>query len=138
MYHSSLNIYLINQTEECVLYIRDYPYPKNYRVNVYADTTPMPSSLKKADVLLVNLPTRDILDFLTLYKQEGKKGSKLIFNTTPQRRNLILNSQDKDLVYDLWPMAMTINSFSFSLKYSLNSSLFIFKVSLTNFKSSSY
>ncbi|MCQ2372579.1 MAG: EAL domain-containing protein [Phascolarctobacterium sp.] len=116
MYHSSLNIYLINQTEECVLYLKDYPYPKNYRVNVYADTTPMPSSLKKADVLLVNLPTRDILDFLTLYKQEGKKGSKLIFNTTPQRRNLILNSPDKDLVYDLWPMAMTINSFSFGFK----------------------
>ena len=69
MYHSSLNIYLINQTEECVLYLKDYPYPKNYRVNVYADTTPMPSSLKKADVLLVNLPTRDILSFLETYKK---------------------------------------------------------------------
>lgn len=114
MYHSDLNIYLINQTEDCTLFVKHFHFPKNYRVSVYADKKLLINFLKKADVLIVNLKIEDIPDFMDSFIKYAKKDVRLIFNSDYDRRALLLGEAYKKYIYELWPLAMDTQSFCFN------------------------
>lgn len=114
MYHSDLNIYLLNQTRDCTFFVQRFHYSKNYRVSVYADKKLIITFLRKADILIVNLPAEELPAFMEAYKDYAKKSCRLIFNTDAERRSILLSDIYKDYIYELWPLAMDTQSFCFN------------------------